>query len=193
MRGASPSAPRGPARARPALFCDRDGTLIRDARYLRDPEQVELLPGVVGMLRAFATADWALVVVTNQSGIARGLLDEARYEATRARLDALLAAHGIALDASYHCPHHPDITGPCRCRKPGTLLHERARDALGLDVAASVCIGDRWHDIAPALALGGRGILVPGAETPPEERERAGREMESVEGPAGVVRAVLGA
>ncbi|MEK0431444.1 MAG: hypothetical protein RL139_1248 [Gemmatimonadota bacterium] len=177
---------------RPALFCDRDGTLIHDAHYLRDPAQVALLPGAAAMLRAFADAGWALVVVTNQAGIARGMITAAEYEAVRARLDALLGAEGVRLDATYHCPHHPDFTGPCRCRKPGTALHEAARDALGLDLAASVWIGDRWHDIAPALAFGGRGLLIPGPDTPEAERERAAREAEVVLDRPDVTRLVLG-
>lgn len=161
---------------RRALFCDRDGTLIHDAHYLRDPAQVRLLDGTVAMLRAFRDAGWALVVVTNQAGIARGLITPAEYEAVRARLDALLAAEGVALDGSYHCPHHPDVTGPCDCRKPGTALYEAAAADLGLDLGRSVWIGDRWHDVAPARAFGGRGLLVPSEDTPEAERTRADRE-----------------
>lgn len=179
-------------RVRPALFCDRDGTLIRDAHYLRDPASVTLLPGAVEMLRGFAAAGWALVVVTNQAGIARGLITADEYAAVRDRLDALLAAAGVRLDATYHCPHHPDFTGRCACRKPGTALHEAARDALALDLAASVWIGDRWHDIAPAQAFGGRGILLAGVETPPDERARAAREAEVVDDLRDVTRLVLG-
>jgi D-glycero-D-manno-heptose 1,7-bisphosphate phosphatase len=162
---------------RPALFCDRDGTLIHDAHYLRDPADVRLLDGTVAMLRAFRDAGWALVVVTNQAGIARGLITPAEYEAVRARLDALLAAEGVTLDATYHCPHHPDVSGPCECRKPGTALYEAAATAHALDLARSAWIGDRWHDVSPALVLGGRGLLVPSDDTPPDERERAARAM----------------
>jgi histidinol-phosphate phosphatase family protein len=161
---------------RPALFCDRDGTLIHDAHYLRDPEQVRLLDGAGAMLRAFRAAGWALVVVTNQAGIARGLITPAQYEAVRARLDALLAAEGVTLDATYHCPHHPEFTGPCRCRKPGTALYEAAAKDLAIDLPRSAWIGDRWHDVVPALVFGGRGLLVSSEETPPDERERAAQE-----------------
>ena len=192
MTGAARAPMRVDEPSRPVLFCDRDGTLIRDTHYLRDASQVELLPGAADLLRTFAAAGWALVVITNQSGIARGLVTEAQYEATRARLDALLAAEGVTLDASFHCPHHPEITGPCRCRKPGTLLHERARDQLTLDLARSVCIGDRWHDIEPAAALGGRGILVAGPDTPAAERDRAAREMSVVDRVTDVAVLVLG-
>lgn len=163
---------------RPAAFLDRDGTLIHDAHYLRDPAHVRLLPDVVAPLRRLRDAGYALVVITNQSGIARGLLTEQDYLAVRDRLDALLAADGITLDASYHCPHEPERSGPCECRKPGTLLHRNAARDLGLDVTRSVFIGDRFRDVAPALALGGRGILVPSVDTPSDEISRAERDAE---------------
>lgn len=178
---------------RRALFADRDGTLIHDAHYLHDAAQVRLLPGAVDLLRAFAAAGWALVVVTNQSGIALGRVSEANYLAVRARVDQLLAEHGVKLDATYHCPHHPDVTGPCRCRKPGTLLYEQAGAALGLDLAASVYVGDRWRDVAPALAMGGRGFLVRSPDTPDEDWARASREAEVVDSLAEVATRVLGA
>lgn len=161
---------------RAAAFLDRDGTLIHDAHYLRDPALVRLLPDVTEPLRRLRDAGCALVVVTNQSGIARGLLSSTDYEAVRARLDDLLAAEGITLDASYHCPHEPGISGPCECRKPGTLLYRRAATDLGLDPTRSVYIGDRFRDIAPAFSLGGRGILVPSVDTPRDEIPRAERE-----------------
>lgn len=163
---------------RPAAFLDRDGTLIHDAHYLRDPALVRLLPDVTAPLRRLRDAGFALVVITNQSGIARGLLSEQDYLAVRDRLDALLAAEGIMLDASHHCPHEPERSGPCECRKPGTLLHRTAARDLGLDFARSVFIGDRFRDVAPALALGGRGILVPSVDTPSDEITRADRDAE---------------
>jgi D-glycero-D-manno-heptose 1,7-bisphosphate phosphatase len=88
------------------------------------------------------------------------LLDEAAYHATRVELDRLLAGGGARLDAQYHCPHHPDLSGMCECRKPGTLLYHRAAADLGLDLGRSWWIGDRLRDIAAAGALGGRGLLV---------------------------------
>lgn len=166
---------------RRALFVDRDGTLIHDAHYLRDAALVRLLPGAAALLRAFADAGWLLVVITNQSGIALGRVSVDDYEAVTARFRALLAAEGVTLDAIYHCPHHPDVTGPCRCRKPGTLLYERARDDLGIDLARSVFVGDRFRDVAPALALGGRGFLVRGPDTPEADWARAAAEAETAD------------
>lgn len=176
---------------RRALFADRDGTLIRDAHYLRDPALVELLPGAAPLLRAFAEAGWAVVVVTNQSGIAQGLVSQDDYHAVDARFQALLAEQGVTVDATKYCPHHPDVTGPCGCRKPGTLMYEEAAAALGLDLAASVYVGDRFRDVAPALAKHGRGFLIRSADTPQADWERAQREAEAVESLDEIVERVL--
>lgn len=178
---------------RRALLVDRDGTLVRDAHYLRHPAQLELLPGAVGGLRRFQAAGWALVVITNQSGIARGLLSETEYVAVRDALDAMLAKEGVRLDASFHCPHHPDFTGACDCRKPGPLLYERARDALGLDLAQSVLAGDRWRDIAAAATFGARAILVPSADTSADDIARATQDADVAKDLVAASRLVLGA
>jgi histidinol-phosphate phosphatase family protein len=161
---------------RAAAFLDRDGTLVEDVHYLARPEQLRLLPEAVTALRRLADAGVPAVVVTNQSGIARGLLSPAAYAAVERRLDELLLAEGVRLLATYHCPHHPELTGPCDCRKPGTLLYERAAAEHALSLAGSLYAGDRWRDVAPALRLGGVGVLVPSADTPPEDVARAGRE-----------------
>ena len=152
---------------RPAVFLDRDGTIIEDTGYLGDPGRVRLLPGAAEAIGRLNRAGMPVVVVTNQSGIARGLLDEAAYQATRVELDRLLASRGARLDAQYHCPHHPEITGPCECRKPGLLLYRRAARDLDLDLGASWWVGDRPRDVEAARALGGRGILVRDAPGPP--------------------------
>jgi D-glycero-D-manno-heptose 1,7-bisphosphate phosphatase len=158
---------------RPAAFLDRDGTLMEDRHYVRRPEDVVLLLGAASAVRKLNDAGIAAVVVTNQGGIARGIFDEAAYYAVRDRLDALLAAEGAHLDATYHCPHHPQFGGPCACRKPGTELHRRAIADLSLDPQRLAFIGDRWHDVVPATQLGGLGIIVMSPETPSDELERA--------------------
>jgi D-glycero-D-manno-heptose 1,7-bisphosphate phosphatase len=155
---------------RPAAFLDRDGTIIRDANYIRDPADVELLPGVATALRDLSERGVAVIVVTNQSGIARGLFTAGDYEAVRQRLDALLAAQGARIDATYVCPHYPDVTGPCECRKPGLALYRKAIRDHHLDPARSVYVGDRWRDVAPALVLGGLPILLDVDWTPEEDR-----------------------
>ncbi len=178
--------------ARPAVFVDRDGTLIEDLKYLARPEDVMLLPGAADAVRRLNDADVPVIVVTNQSGIARGLFTEADYNTVRARLDAVLAREGARIDASYMCPHHPDYTGPCECRKPGTLLYRQAASDHGLDLARSFFIGDRWRDVAPALAFGAHGILIAGAATPDAERERARREVDMARTLGEAVERVLG-
>src|ERR1043165_567656 len=145
---------------RRAAFLDRDGTIIRDTEYLRDPEQVELLPGAAQAIRRLNDAGWPVIVVTNQSGIARGLLTEQDYERVRMRLDKVLAAEGARINAPDHCPHHPEMTGPCDCRKPGVKLYGDAAKALDLDMQASWYVGDRIRDVAPGDHFGGRRGLV---------------------------------
>lgn len=149
-----------PEAGRPAAFLDRDGTIVAERYYLADPERAELIPGAARALRRFAEAGRALVIVTNQSGIARGLYSEREFEAVQRRIEELLAAEGVVLDGVYHCPHHPDFTGPCTCRKPGLALFRQAARELGLNLARSAFIGDRLKDVLPARLLGGTGILV---------------------------------
>lgn len=143
-----------------AAFLDRDGTIIEEVQYLADPDGVVLVPGAAEGLRDIRRAGFELVVVTNQSGIARGYYSENEFRAVQDRVALLLAAEGVQLDAVLHCPHHPDFTGPCDCRKPALGLYERARTALGLDLAASIYVGDRLSDVMPALSTGGTGYLV---------------------------------
>jgi histidinol-phosphate phosphatase family protein len=158
---------------RPAAFLDRDGTIIRDANYVRDPKDVELLPGAADAIRALNDRGVAVVVVTNQSGIARGYLNQRDYELVRARLDALVEAEGARIDATYMCPHLPEITGPCDCRKPGLGLYRRAIADLALDPIVSLFTGDRWRDVEPGLALGGMAVLLDVDSTPAGDRARA--------------------
>lgn len=156
-----------------AVFLDRDGTLIHDEHYLGNPDQVKLLPGVPDALRSLEQLGIPRVIVTNQSGIARGMFTEADYQAVHARLLELLDEHGVSVTAEYHCPHHPEFTGECDCRKPGTLLFERAAAIHNLDTAASLFVGDRWRDVQPGLTLGGTGALIPSPSTPEVDVARA--------------------
>ena len=154
---------------RPAAFLDRDGTIIRDTHYLHDPDDVVLMPGAASAIRRLNDAGLPVIVVTNQSGIARGLLTEQDYERVRRRLDKLLTADGARIDASYHCPHHPDFSGPCNCRKPGLKLYRRAAEEHDIDLAGSYYVGDRMRDVAPGEKLGGTTILLGVESTPPED------------------------
>lgn len=131
-----------------------------DPGYLADPGLVRLLPGAADAVARLTAAGWTVVVVTNQAGIARGLITPAQYAAVEARVVELVAAAGGRIDATYHCPHHPDFTGPCDCRKPGLASYRAAAADLGLDLAASWWVGDRPADVEPARRLGGRAVLV---------------------------------
>lgn len=142
----------------PAVFLDRDGTLVDDPGFLRDPDDVRLLPGVTEALATLERAGYRLVVITNQSGIGRGLLTDSDLLAVNERIGALLAAAGVTIQAWRHCPHLPD--DGCACRKPGTALHREVAEELAIDLAASWCVGDRLGDVTAAAALGGRGVLV---------------------------------
>jgi D-glycero-D-manno-heptose 1,7-bisphosphate phosphatase len=158
---------------RPAAFLDRDGTIIHDAAYVRDPRDVALLPGAADAIRRLNQGGIPVIVVTNQSGIARGYLGADDYERVRQRLDALLGENDARIDATYMCPHYPDITGPCDCRKPGLALYRQAAAAHDLDPIRSLFTGDRWRDVEPGRVLGGLGILLDVASTPGEDRRRA--------------------
>jgi histidinol-phosphate phosphatase family protein len=157
-------------------FLDRDGTIIHDANYIRDPDDVALLPGAAAAIARLNRAGVIVVVVTNQSGIARGWLSTGDYDSVRRRIDDLLAREDARLDATYVCPHFPEITGPCDCRKPALKLFREAIADYGIDPGASVFIGDRWRDVAPATALGGRPIFLDVASSPPADRQRVRAE-----------------
>lgn len=162
-----PEAPPG----RGAVFLDRDGTLAYDPGYLHDPRDVRLLPGVAEGLRSLAAAGWPLVVVSNQSGIARGLYGPQAFSAVNRRIEELAGRPAVRFSGEYYCPHHPDITGPCECRKPGLALFRRAAGDLRLDLGRCWFVGNRIGDVSPASSLGGRGVLVPGPADAGEAEE----------------------
>ncbi len=143
-----------------AVFLDRDGTIVEDPGFLHEPGRLRLLPGAGEAIRRLNDAGYLVVTVSNQSGIARGLYTAADYAAVERRLTELLATHGARRDGSYFCPHHPEFSGPCDCRKPGTKLFLDAQAALGIDLTGSWWVGDRLSDVQPARPLRGRGILV---------------------------------
>ncbi|MES2177339.1 MAG: HAD family hydrolase [Gemmatimonadota bacterium] len=150
----------GERRSRAAALLDRDGTIIHDRDYTNDPDDVVLLDGAAEALRTLAMAGFSPIVFTNQSGIARGLVTIAQYHAVRRRLDELLASEGVRMLDTFVCPHHPEFTGPCACRKPATALYERAAAVHDLDLSRCLYIGDRGRDIAAASAFGGHAALV---------------------------------
>jgi D-glycero-D-manno-heptose 1,7-bisphosphate phosphatase len=144
----------------PAVFLDRDGTIIEDVGYLKDPVEVRLLPGSAPAILRLNSASLPVIVVSNQSGIARRLLTEADYRRTEQRVDELVSITGGHLDAHYFCPHLPEVDGACECRKPGTLLYRQAAERFAIDLSRSWWVGDRLRDVIPAETFGGRGILL---------------------------------
>ena len=152
--------------ASPAAFLDRDGTIIEDLGYLGDPDRIQFIPGAPEALRALQASGYRLIVVTNQAGVARGLITEADVRRVNQRLQALLADAGISLDGIYYCPHHPEAGPPayrqaCAARKPGPGMIERAREDFALDLARSVIIGDHSSDAETARHFPGmRSVLV---------------------------------
>ena len=152
---------------RRAVFLDRDGTLIHDPGYLSDPEGVELLPGVGESLAALARAGFVLIIVTNQSGIARGRYTVAQYEAVAARVEAVLAEAGVPIEAAYYCPYHPEGSVPefaieHEDRKPEPGMWLRAAAEHGIDLDRSWSIGDGERDVVAGKRAGTRGVLVAG-------------------------------
>ncbi|MGV9013187.1 MAG: D-glycero-alpha-D-manno-heptose-1,7-bisphosphate 7-phosphatase [Flavobacteriales bacterium] len=146
--------------AQGALFLDRDGVVNRErGAHTWRVEDFDVLPQVADTVKAAHAAGLLTIVITNQSGIALGLYTHADVANVHAYLHRQLAQQGVALDAVYYCPHHPDH-GRCLCRKPGSLLFERAIARSGIDPALSVMVGDRQRDIDAAAGAGVRGILV---------------------------------
>lgn len=135
-----------------ALLLDRDGTLIVDVGYPRDPTRVELLPGAAAALAAARRAGYKLVIVSNQSGVARGLIRPEEARAVQARVEALFAAEGVTFDGAYFCFHSPDEG--CGCRKPAPGMLLQAARELGLDLARCVMIGDKVSDVEAGVAAG---------------------------------------
>lgn len=150
---------------KPAVFLDRDGVVIEDSHYLGDAARVQLVPGAADAVAALNRAGWPVVVVTNQSGVARGMFSFDSVGVVHDHLARLLATHGARIDAFHFCPHHPDADVPefradCDCRKPMPGMLRRAADELHLDLGTSWMIGDRETDLAAGAAAGCRTVLV---------------------------------
>lgn len=158
-----------------AVFLDRDGTLIRDVGYLRRIDEIEILPKVPEALRLLREAGFKLVLVTNQSAIARGWLSEDELAAIHGALAAALECNGARLDAIYYCPHHPTegngrYRTDCTCRKPDRGMIDRAAAELGIDSSVSYVVGDQKTDIDLARRIGAKAILLRGRASPADEQ-----------------------
>jgi D-glycero-D-manno-heptose 1,7-bisphosphate phosphatase len=164
---------------RRAVFLDRDGTIIVDEGYLADPSKVRWLAGARDALRMLRERGFLLVVVSNQSGVARGLITEEQHAQVDARVKAMLASEGVPLDAAYYCTHAPDAG--CGCRKPQPGMLEQAAHEHSIDLTRSFMVGDKLSDIAAGHAAGCiTALLGPGKDAPttadpeaPQPRYRA--------------------
>lgn len=148
-----------------AVFLDKDGTLIEDVPYNVRPELIRLMPGSVAGLRRLHAADYLLLVISNQSGVARGLFREEALGPVEARLRQLLAAEGVPLAGFYYCPHHPtgsvaEYAIACTCRKPEPGMVLRAAREHGIELAASWLVGDILNDVEAGRRAGCRTILL---------------------------------
>ncbi len=148
-----------------AVFMDRDGTIIHEVSYLRRIEDLKLLPGAASAISALNAADFRVIVVTNQSGIARGLFDIPFIEMVHAEINRRLLETGAKIDAWYYCPHHPDEGRPpyrrkCSCRKPGTGLIEKACHDMRIDLSRSFMVGDSLRDIETGWRASMPSVLV---------------------------------
>lgn len=159
---------KAPRRLRPspAVFFDRDGTLIVDKNYLADPKDVRLIPGAAEAIHSLKSVGYRVYVVSNQSGVARGYFTEASVRRVTTHLRRLLAAKGARLDGFFHCPHHPQgsvsrYRKDCRCRKPGPGMIEAAAKKHPLDLGHSYIVGDKRDDLLTAANAGlAGGVLV---------------------------------
>ena len=151
--------------AQKAVFLDRDGTVNEEVGYVNHLERFTLLPRVGEAIRLLNQNGLKAVVITNQSGVARGYFPESLVHLVHQKMQDLLKKDGAHLDGIYYCPHHPDVGAPpyrqkCRCRKPEPGLIEEAVKELNLDLRSSYMIGDRGVDIEFAHRVGAKGILV---------------------------------
>ncbi len=147
-----------------AVFLDRDGVLIHDVHYLSDLKQVHLYPDVAAGLQTLRKKGFKLIMVTNQSGVARGYFDEDFVIETHKYLSSLLLDYGVSLDAEYYCPHHlsgkPPYNKQCNCRKPGPGMIQQASKDHDIDCNLSFVVGDKLSDIELAVNTNSKGILV---------------------------------
>jgi D-glycero-D-manno-heptose 1,7-bisphosphate phosphatase len=145
-----------------AAFLDRDGVINRKGGpyYIFNEKDFFINDGVIDALRYFSDKGYLLIVITNQGGIAKGVFTSAQAEKLHNLMKKKLAAEGINIRAIYYCPHHPDIS-ICECRKPGTLLFEKAISEHNIDRGSSFMIGDSEIDIQASEKAGVKGILIP--------------------------------
>jgi len=155
-----------------AIFLDRDGTIAKDVRYCSRPEDFVFLPTVFDGLKLLSKTEFKIIVVTNQSGIARGYFTEEILSRIHAKMKAEITEHGGRIDVIYYCPHHPD--DKCQCRKPNTGMLKNAANEWEIDLSGSYFIGDKYLDMEAANKVDCKAVLVPREE--PELGELYGKK-----------------
>jgi len=150
---------------KPAAFLDRDGVIIREADYLRRQEDMDIYPNAVEAVRLLNSSGYHVIVITNQSAVARGYLSVQELEEIHEALRGLMALEGAIIDKIYYCPHHPDFGPPhlrisCSCRKPMAGMIRRAVEEFPLDMKRSFVMGDHWSDMELAFNVGLSGVMV---------------------------------
>lgn len=161
-----------------AVFVDRDGTVIWDAGYPRDPGEVAMIPGAAAALAELAENGFKVVVVSNQSGIGRGLVTLEEAGAVHDRFVAVLADLGVEIDGAYYCPHAPDED--CACRKPSPELLLRAAEDLDLDVTRSFMVGDKPSDVETGRRAGCATVLLALRDEPTGDADHVARTWDDV-------------
>lgn len=160
-----PHVAQQPTKLRPAVFLDRDGTINEEVGYIHDPRDLNLIPGAAAAIRELNALGVLAILVTNQSGPARGYYPESHLDTLHQRLNQLLEDEGAFLDDLYYCPHLPDGTVPaytmaCDCRKPGTKLVQLATAKHGIDLARSYVVGDKATDVELGQNAGCKTVLL---------------------------------
>jgi len=154
-----------------AVFIDRDGTINVNVEYLDNPNNLKIYPGVAEGLKLLKENGFKIIVITNQSGIARGYFTKETLEKIHERMKSELLKKNASIDGIYYCPHHPDDN--CECRKPQTGLFKKAFNDFNIDPSKSFIIGDRMLDIEAGYKMGLKTVLVP------EDKEKVEKEMKA--------------
>ena len=140
--------------SKPCLFLDRDGIINHDIGYASKPEQIQFIPGIFSLCRFFQRHGYVIIIVTNQSGIARGYYSVEQFQQLSAWMSAQFLMRGVRISDTFFCPHHPSITGPCSCRKPAPGMLLQAIEQYRINPSQSIMIGDKESDMQAGLNAG---------------------------------------
>lgn len=143
-----------------AIFLDRDGVINEEVNHLSNPDNFQFIEGSIEALKILKDLGYLLIVITNQAGIAKGYFSEAILDEIHKKMKRILYENHVTLDAIFFCPHHPDFTGPCNCRKPNPGMILKARDKYNINLRESFMVGDTLNDIETGLRAECQTVLV---------------------------------